>query len=89
MLNRALSRRAALLSGLGHDDGGWSDGGGVPWRTFYVPTSWSAPLDGWVELHLADTDYWAIDRREHPALGAGLALPWPLVDQTRDAVRDR
>jgi hypothetical protein len=83
----ALLTRASLLTGLGDAGGGWGDDGGSAWRNFAASDSWVAPIGGWTELHLADRDYWATERREHPALGAGLTLPWEMLDQVRDEAR--
>ncbi len=84
----SLLKRAAMLTGFGHGEVGW-DEGGTAWVVLDVRGSWSAALQGAPELHLGDTDYWATTRREHPALGAGLTLPESLIDQVRDAAHQQ
>jgi hypothetical protein len=84
-----LLERAADLSR--HDaDGGVGyekDYHSQYWQTFKAEGTWAAPLEGYPEFTVAESDEWTYDRAGEPAFGAGLTLPGDLADELRSAAQ--
>ena len=84
-----LLERAADLSA--HDA---DDGVGYPrdyfnqyWQAFKSESTWAIPLEGYLELTVAEGDEWTYSRAGEPAFGAGYSLPGDLRDELRAAAR--
>jgi hypothetical protein len=83
----ALLSDTARLSALRPEtDVRWNpEDHGIYWILFAVDGTWAEPLDGWIELCLADRDDWSAKRRGVPAVGAGIALSDEYYEQVRSA----
>ncbi|GLZ35861.1 hypothetical protein Lesp02_80480 [Lentzea sp. NBRC 105346] len=58
---------------------------GIYWVLFSNAGTWAEPLDGWVELCIADRDDWTSQRRGVPAIGAGIALDEAYYEEVRSS----
>lgn len=70
-----LAEAAALSAFRPESDVRWNpEDHGIYWVLFSNAGTWAEPLDGWVELCIADRDDWSGKRLGVPAVGAGIAL---------------
>lgn len=70
-----LAEAASLASVKPESDVRWNkEDHGIYWVLFANTGTWAEPLDGWVELCVADRDDWSPRRFGVPSVGAGIAL---------------